>query len=272
MWYVPLFWLAQSIILLWFAFLQHSMEKHTVSLISVPHSLDWIFFSLNKPTNQSMHYFVVDKFAPACSLSQGCAFIKYVDSACAERAIKQLHGKVSKWWVHLEAYYGSYFEFSSRRFVKGGCRGVLSKFSANSAKISCTNFSVTILKVRVVNGWLTHGDFWEVGWELQFKNSTMAWLFAARVLSWFMFSSQETFLSVLGYKGEISYHELGISPFCLFVFFFFLSHRVVQYWYYHNSFPFFFPQGMDYVISFNILHRFFETIFFFRLLVVCQWK
>lgn len=34
--------------------------------------------------------------------------------------------------------------------------------------------SVTILKVRVVNGWLTHGDFWEVGWELQFKNSTMA--------------------------------------------------------------------------------------------------
>lgn len=43
-----------------------------------------------------MHYFVVDKFVPACSLSQGCAFIKYVDSACAERAIKQLHGKVSK--------------------------------------------------------------------------------------------------------------------------------------------------------------------------------
>lgn len=26
--------------------------------------------------------------------SKGCAFIKYVDSACAERAIKQLHGKV----------------------------------------------------------------------------------------------------------------------------------------------------------------------------------
>ena len=38
-------------------------------------------------------------------------------------------------------------------------------------------------------------------------------------------------LPVLGYKGEISYHELGISPFCLFVscFFFLLSHRVVQY-------------------------------------------
>ena len=181
---------------------------------------------------------------------------------------KQINGSSS------EAYYGSYFEFPSRRFVKGGCRVVLSKFSANSAKIFCTNFSVTTLKVRVVNGWLTHGDFWEVGWELQFKNSTMAWLFAAWVLSWFMFSSQETFLSVLGYKGEMSYHELGISPFCLFLvffFFFLLSRHVVQYWYYHN-FPFFFSQGTDYVISFNILHRFFETIFFFRLLVVCQWK
>lgn len=43
-----------------------------------------------------MHYFVVDNFVPGWSLSQGCAFIQYVDSACAERAIKQLHGKVSK--------------------------------------------------------------------------------------------------------------------------------------------------------------------------------
>ena len=156
-----------------------------------------------------------------------------------------------------------------------GAESFCLNFSANSAKIFCTNFSVTILKVRVVNGWLTHKDFWKVGWELQFKNSTMAWLFAAWVLSWFMFSSQETFLSVLGYKGEMSYHELGISPFCLFLVFFFffsLSRHVVQYWYYHNNFPFFFSQGTDYVISFNILHRFFETIFFFRLLVVCQWK
>ena len=66
---------------------------------------------------------------------------------------KQINGSSS------EAYYGSYFEFPSRRFFKGGCRVVLSKFSANSAKIFCTNISVTILKVRVVNGWLTHGDF-----------------------------------------------------------------------------------------------------------------
>ena len=90
------------------------------------------------------------------------------------KSYKTAAWKGKQGWVHLEAYYGSYFEFPSRRFVKGGCRGVISKFSANSAKISCTNFSVTILKVRVVNGWLTHGDFWEVGWELQFKNSTMA--------------------------------------------------------------------------------------------------
>ena len=81
---------------------------------------------------------------------------------------KQINGS------SLEAYYGSYFEFPSRRFFKGGCRVVLSKFSANPAKIFCTNFSVTILKVRVVNGWLTHRDFWKVGWELQFKNPTMA--------------------------------------------------------------------------------------------------
>lgn len=58
--------------------------------------------------------------------------------------------------------------------LRVGAEAFYLKFSANSAKISCTNFSVTILKVRVVNGWLTHGDFWEVGWELQFKNSTMA--------------------------------------------------------------------------------------------------
>ena len=71
------------------------MEKHTVPNFCTSF-FRLIFFSLNKPTNQSIHYFVVDNFVPACSLSQGCAFIKYVDSACAERAIKQLHGKVGK--------------------------------------------------------------------------------------------------------------------------------------------------------------------------------
>ena len=120
-----------------------------------------------------MHYFVVDNFVPGWSLSQGCAFIQYVDSACAERAIKQLHGKVSKLMgpvqklimvVTLNSLQGDLLRVGAV---------VLSKFSANSAKIFCTNFSVTTLKVRVVNGWLTHRDFWEVGWELQFKNSTM---------------------------------------------------------------------------------------------------
>ena len=122
-----------------------------------------------------MHYFVVDNFVPGWSLSQGCAFIQYVDSACAERALKQLHGKVGKLMgpvqklimvVTLHSLLGD--------FLRVGAESFCLNFSANSAKIFCTNFSVTILKVRVVNGWLTHRDFWKVGWEFQFKNPTMA--------------------------------------------------------------------------------------------------
>ena len=159
--------------LLWFAFLQHSMEKHTVPNFCTSF-FRLIFFSLNKPTNLSMHYFVVDNFVPGWSLSQGCAFIQYVDSACAERAIKQLHGKVSKLMgpvqklimvVTLNSLLGD--------FLRVGAESFCLNFQQILQKSSAQTF-VTILKVRVVNGWLTHGDFWEVGWKLQFKNSTMA--------------------------------------------------------------------------------------------------
>lgn len=121
-----------------------------------------------------MHYFVVDNFVPGWSLSQGCAFIQYVDSACAERAIKQLHGKVSKLMgpvqklimvVTLNSLLGD--------FLRVGAESFCLNFQQILQKSSAQTF-VTILKVRVVNGWLTHGDFWEVGWKLQFKNSTMA--------------------------------------------------------------------------------------------------
>ena len=127
-----------------------------------------------------------------------------------------------------------------------------------------------------------HGDFWGGGIGVTSQEFHNGMTFCSSGPQLVCFSSQETFLSVIQRGHALSWTEDLCFFNCLSFLcgFFFLSCHVVQYCYYHNSFPFFFSQGTNYVISFNIWHRlsfhqmtsFSSKHFFFRLWVVCLWK
>lgn len=102
-----------------------------------------------------------------------------------------------------------------------------------------------------------HGDFWGGGIGVTSQEFHNGVTFCSSGPQLVCFSSQETFLSVIQRGHALSWTEDLCFFICLSFLcgFFFLSCHVVQYCYYHNSFPFFFSQGTNYVISFNIWHR-----------------